>query len=127
MRALPLHQLLRIDPVQLTKQKENSTMPTKRKSGKSSTTSKKAAKKSPAKPSPSSGLSEVIGKALTDKEFRTTLFKNRPSALRGYRLSKGDRSALDSLTEKDIEEHAAQLGAGASPQWTIKIVITKHF
>ncbi|MEK6279023.1 MAG: Os1348 family NHLP clan protein [Acidobacteriota bacterium] len=92
---------------------------------------RKAAKKSraAAKPKASGGISdnfaELVGRALTDKDFRQSLFKDRTKATRGFALTKNDRSALDRLTPEVLESQAARLGGRAA--LTIKVVISKSF
>jgi hypothetical protein len=56
------------------------------------------------------GLTEVIGRALTDKEFRDLLFNNRSKAIQGFRLSRGDRESLERLSREEIEAEAERLG-----------------
>jgi hypothetical protein len=71
------------------------------------------------------GLAELIGRALTDKEFRQRLFDDRKAALRGVSLSAADQEALDSLTREDLDRHAALMGDKTA--LTIKVVIKKKF
>ena len=92
---------------------------------------KPAAKKKPttkaaaAKKGPSKGLTELIGRALTDKDLRDALFTNRAAAIKGYTLTKVDRAALDRLTPDTLEEHAGKIGSAEA--WAVKVVITKKF
>lgn len=76
---------------------------------------------------PGKGLSELIGRALTDNEFRTTLFKDRMAATRGYRLSKNDQATLKKLTPELVEQHAAMMRGQRSSAITIFIAISKSF
>ena len=79
-----------------------------------------------ARPSlPSAALSEIVGRALTDAEFRELLFTDRKRAVRGMKLNDADRSALDRLTPDMMREHAERLGGRAS--LTVKVVISKSF
>jgi len=58
------------------------------------------------------GLTEVIGRALVDKDFFEMLFQNRELALRGFDLSDGDRKTLDRLDRATLEAHAEKVGNG---------------
>jgi hypothetical protein len=98
------------------------------KSGKAAKTTKKAAaKKAPAKASDSvsDSFNELIGRALTDKEFRALLFANQAKATRGFKLTSVDREALKRLTVDNLESQAERLGNRAAI--TIKVVIRKKF
>ena|ERR1051325_2432784 len=111
-------------------------MATKSDSSKSSKTSKstkkKAAKKAkaPAKAGTATGsvsdsFNELIGRALTDKEFRKELFANQARATRGFKLTSVDREALKRLTPAMLESQAERFGNRAAI--TIKVVIRKKF
>jgi hypothetical protein len=113
-------------------------MATKRsspKSGKPTKSTKKAAKKSAAQakrapatgasPTVSDSFNELLGRALTDKEFRNTLFTNRAQATKGFRLTAVDRDALDRLTPDVLESQAERLGNRAA--LAIRVVIKKKF
>jgi hypothetical protein len=73
----------------------------------------------------SPAFSELVGRALTDKEFRAALFRNRPSAVRGFRLTKADLEALRQLTKRQLDLQASRLGSRTA--WTIKIVVKIRF
>jgi hypothetical protein len=75
---------------------------------------------------PSAGLSELIGRALTDKQFRVQLHTDQEAAVRGYNLSKGDLKTLKSLDPEILEAHANSLGAEKSAL-KIMVKITKKF
>ena len=98
------------------------------KSGKAAKTTKKAAAKAKApkaSDSVSDSFNELIGRALTDKEFRALLFSNQAKATRGFKLSSVDREALKRLTVENLESQAERLGNRAAI--TIKVVIRKKF
>ena len=104
-------------------------MPTKR-TGKKKAAPKRAGKKAAASSKSTTGavsdnFTELVGRALTDKDFRRTLFANRTKATRGFGLTKVDRAALDRLTPEVLESQAARLGGRAS--LTVKVVISKSF
>lgn len=73
----------------------------------------------------SDSFNELIGRALTDKDFRTQLFDDRKGATRGVKLTKVDKAALERLTPDVLESQAARLGGRAA--LTIKVVISKSF
>jgi hypothetical protein len=85
---------------------------------------KKAAKKAAATGA-SNGFSELIGRALTDREFRGALYSRRESALKGYNLTKADRAALEQLPREELENQAKLLGNRSA--LTIKVVIRVRF
>jgi hypothetical protein len=103
------------------------------KSGKASKTTKKPAKKATkakaaavkAGDSVSDSFNELIGRALTDNEFRALLFSNQAKATRGFKLTSVDREALKRLTVDNLESQAERLGNRAAI--TIKVVIRKKF
>ena len=75
----------------------------------------------------SPGLSEVIGRALTDEYFRNSLFQNRESALRDYQLTDTDMIALDNLSREQLEQHAERFRDSGEAGITISIVIRVTF
>jgi hypothetical protein len=81
--------------------------------------------KGPKKASP--GLTEVIGRALTDEKFRETLFQNRAQALQNFQLSDADREALDSLSQSDLEAHAQRFGEGSASAMAIAVKVKGTF
>jgi hypothetical protein len=86
---------------------------------------KTAAAKKTSAAKPSKTLTAILGRALTDKDFRDLLFKDRSKALEGYRLSEADLEALGRLDEKDLASQADKVGARAGIKIAIKI--TKKF
>jgi Fic family protein len=82
---------------------------------------KRAVKKRRTAKRSAGGLSEVIGRALTDKEFRDLLFNNRSKAIQGFQLSRGDRVSLERLSREEIEAQAERLGGLTS--LAVRVVI----
>jgi hypothetical protein len=74
---------------------------------------------------PGRGLTELIGKALTDKDLRGELFKNPDATAARFSLSGSDVEALKKLDQHKFEVAASQL-AGRQ-ELTIKVVISKSF
>jgi hypothetical protein len=56
-------------------------------------------------------VSQVIGRAVIDTEFRTLLFSNPPQALQGYDLSGDEVEALKNLKLEDLEDFSTKLDA----------------
>jgi hypothetical protein len=75
---------------------------------------------------PSKGLTELIGRALMDEQFRESLFRDRAQATRGYELTETDRFALENLKREDLEQNAEVFGSAAALP-AIKIVIKGSF
>jgi hypothetical protein len=73
-----------------------------------------------------SGLSELIGRALTDKEYREVLFRDPAAAVSRYKLSKGDLKVLKNLNQETLEAHANALG-GATSAITIAVKVSVKF
>jgi hypothetical protein len=73
------------------------------------------------------GLSEVIGRALVDEDYRNQLFENREAALKGIKLSKADRAALDDIDRKMLEAHATRLTGSEATAITIAVGVIVHF
>jgi outer membrane biosynthesis protein TonB len=91
----------------------------KKKAGRRTTTAAQAeVRASPA-------LTELLGRALTDKTFREELINNEPEAIRSFKLTAEDKRTLRRLNPDILEEQAARLGGRAA--WTIKIVVSKSF
>jgi hypothetical protein len=86
---------------------------------------KSGPEKRAAEAAPSAGLTELIGHALADQDFRERLFTDREALLRDYELTERDREALERLSRDELEQQAERLGGRASI--TIKIAITKSF
>jgi hypothetical protein len=76
---------------------------------------------------PSQGLTELIGRALTDRDFRESLFRDRAKAVERYELSPADLEALDHLSRETLEEHARQFSEGDALALTIGIFIRIKF
>jgi hypothetical protein len=76
---------------------------------------------------PSQGLTELIGRALTDESFRNVLFEDRARAIEPFRLTPTDLVALDSLSRETLEEHANRFGQGSAAGLTIGIEIKGSF
>jgi hypothetical protein len=74
---------------------------------------------------PSDSLAELIGRSLTDRDFRELLFTNRARALRGYSLSEMDFEAIEKLDRTKLEDAATKLSGRTD--LAIKVVITKRF
>ena len=73
----------------------------------------------------SKGLTEVIGRALMDEQFREKFFKNRSEAIKDYNLSAADRAALEQLSQQDLQQNAEVFGSATSA--AIKIVVKGTF
>jgi len=56
-------------------------------------------------------VSQIIGRAVTDDEFRALLFSNPDEALQGYELSNEEAAALKVLKQEDLEDFSAKLDA----------------
>ena len=54
-------------------------------------------------------VSIIIGKAVTDSEFRTLLFSNPEQALTGYNLTDEEKQALKEMKKEDLEEFGGKL------------------
>ena len=54
-------------------------------------------------------VSQVIGRAVTDAEFRAMLFSNPTQALQGYDLSVDEVAALKNLQQEDLEGLSTKL------------------
>lgn len=74
---------------------------------------------------PGRGLTELIGKALTDKELRSELFANPDAVARRFALSKTDTEALKKLDAAKFDIASSQLAG--KRELTIKVSITKSF
>lgn len=75
----------------------------------------------------SPGLTELLGRALTDTEFRDLLYSDRDAAVRDYQLSETDLQALQNLSREALDEHAQQFAEGSATEITIAIVIRVRF
>jgi len=76
---------------------------------------------------PSEGLTELIGRALTDEQFRAELYQDRAKTIENYQLTPADLEALDNLPREALDEHALRFGAGSAAGLTIGIFIKGEF
>ena len=54
-------------------------------------------------------VSQIIGRAVTDTEFRQLLFSNPEEALQGYDLDEDEIEALKNLKQEDLEDFSTKL------------------
>ena len=54
-------------------------------------------------------VSQIIGRAVTDNEFRQLLFSNPEQALQGYDLTDDEKEALEDLKQEDLEDFSTKL------------------
>ena len=54
-------------------------------------------------------VSQIIGRAVTDDEFRALLFANPDQALKGYELTDDEIAALSDLKQEDLEDFSTKL------------------
>jgi len=54
-------------------------------------------------------VSQIIGRAVTDEEFRKLLFSNPEQALAGYDLANEEKEALKNLKPEDLEDFSTKL------------------
>ena len=54
-------------------------------------------------------ISQIIGRAVTDAEFRETLFSNPVQALEDYNLTDDEKEALKNLKQEDLEDFSTKL------------------
>ncbi len=54
-------------------------------------------------------VSQIIGRAVTDADFRETLFSNPEQALQGYDLTDDEQEALKNLKQEDLEDFSTKL------------------
>ena len=54
-------------------------------------------------------VSQIIGRAVTDAEFRKTLFSNPEQVLQGYELEDDEKEALKNLKQEDLEDFSTKL------------------
>ena len=76
---------------------------------------------------PSEGLTELIGRALTDRQFREALYQDRAKTIERYQLTPADLEALDNLSREMLDEHARRFEAGSAAGLTISIFIKGKF
>jgi hypothetical protein len=80
---------------------------------------------SPSQEGVSPAFMELVGRAITDEQFRDRLYSDREAAVADYRLTDVDQTALDELTRDKLEEQAEVLTHAS--QISISIKITYHF
>jgi hypothetical protein len=66
-------------------------------------------------------VQEVIGKAVTDSEFRNALFANPDEALAGYELTDAEVASLKSIDSETMESFAGSLDERISKALVIGI------
>lgn len=54
-------------------------------------------------------VSKVIGRAVTDAEFRALLFSDPDQALKDYDLTDDEVDALKNLKQEDLEDFSTKL------------------
>jgi len=54
-------------------------------------------------------VSQIIGRAVTDAEFRELLFSSPEQALKGYDLAADEKEALKNLKQEDLEDFSTKL------------------
>jgi hypothetical protein len=54
-------------------------------------------------------VSQIIGRAVTDADFRETLFSNPEQALEDYDLTDDEQEALKNLKQEDLEDFSTKL------------------
>lgn len=54
-------------------------------------------------------VSQIIGRAVTDAEFRQLLFSNPDQALQDYSLTGDEIEALRHLKQEDLEDFSTKL------------------
>ena len=62
-------------------------------------------------------VSQIIGRAVTDAEFRNLLFSDPDKALKGYDLSADEIDALSTLKQEDLEDFSTKLDARITKRW----------
>jgi hypothetical protein len=54
-------------------------------------------------------VSQIIGRAVVDAEFRESLFSNPDQALESYDLTHDEVEALKNLQQEDLEDFSTKL------------------
>ncbi len=54
-------------------------------------------------------VSQIIGRAVIDTEFRNLLFSNPDQALEGHDLTDDEMEALKNLKQEDLEDFSTKL------------------
>jgi hypothetical protein len=78
-------------------------------------------------PQPSPSLVELLGRAVTDEQFRDKLYTDQENATKGYMLTDADREALANLPRDELEKQAQRFGAGSATAISIGISIKGSF
>jgi len=76
---------------------------------------------------PSDGLIELLGRAVTDEQFRDKLYTDQEDATKGYMLTDGDRMALANLPRDELEQQAQRFGASSATAISIGVSIKGSF
>jgi len=76
---------------------------------------------------PSDGLIELLGRAVTDEQFRDKLYSDQEDATKGYILTDADRMALANLPRDELEQQAQRFGASSATAISIGISIRGSF
>lgn len=63
---------------------------------------------------PQHAVEQIIGRAVTDAEFRTRLIDNAAEACQGYDLTADELAALESLDKESLAAFAGTLDARIS-------------
>ena len=74
---------------------------------------------------PSRGLTELLGKALTDHDLRERLFADPEATGRDFDLSDADHKAIKTLDRAKFEHAATELAN--RQDWTVKVQVSKSF
>ena len=90
----------------MTTKKRSSTAAPKRKAAATPTRSAAPSQEVAVTQVISPALQELIGRAITDAEFRKALFADRAKATKGFKLTSIDQKALAKLTPDQIEKQA---------------------
>jgi hypothetical protein len=70
---------------------------------------------------------ELVGRALTDTEFRDLLYSDREAATSGYTLTDVDEQSLDEMTRERLEEHVEVMTHTTSTAVSVGITIKGTF
>jgi hypothetical protein len=81
----------------------------------------------PAAHEASPGFTELLGRALTDGPFREQLFADPASAAKEYKLTEGDRAALENLDRETLDKQAGELGDRKASSTTIAVGVRVKF
>ncbi len=76
---------------------------------------------------PSRGLTEVLGRALVDEQFRNRLLSDRAGTAREFGLSQPDLEALESIPPEQLIEHAERFTAGSATATTVGVSVKGTF